>query len=167
MMSEPKILTHDRLYQHPVRERRLGSATPSGEHHGCADGKVGVIEQREHVRDLLVRDESSSDGLLPNLLEVGTDQVCAGGPALPQGQRALHAYVDEAMCPQALVQAPAPGQGQLATACCHEPLLLRAHFPKERAVLSIARRLRAVEQGFIEILYHQPASWTQSRHHLL
>jgi hypothetical protein len=78
MLSEPKILTHVRLSQYPVRERRLGSATLSGEQHGGADGKVGVIEQRECLGHLLVRDDPGLDGLLPNLREVGPSRRAPG-----------------------------------------------------------------------------------------
>src|SRR5579864_1658525 len=147
--------------------RWLGPATPCGEHHGCADGKVGVIEQREHVRDLLVRDEPGAHGLLPNLLEVGSIQTRAGGPALPHDQIAFHAYVDKAMRSQAPVQAPAPCQCQLTTSCCHEPVLGRHRFLKERRGSSICRRISGVDKGRVEIFHDEPASWLESRYHPL
>ncbi len=66
-----------------IGRRRLGPTPPCSEHHGCADSKIRVIEQHEYLIDLLVGDEPGVDGLLPNLLEVGTKQACAGRPALP------------------------------------------------------------------------------------
>src|SRR5262249_26976099 len=122
--------------------RRLGSTPPCSEHHGCADGKLGVIKQREDLRDLLIRDESGVDGLLSNLLEVGTHQVCAGRPSLPQGQLALHAYIDKTMRPQATVQAPAPCQCQLATSCCHEPTLDCYHLTMILSLYYLGKRGR-------------------------
>ena len=52
--------------------------TPCREHHGCADGKIGVIEQGEYLRDLFIRDEPGVDGFLSNLLEVCSKQAFAG-----------------------------------------------------------------------------------------
>src|SRR5260370_30037940 len=125
------------------------------------------MEQREDVRDLLVRDEPGFDGLLSNLPEICTNQARAGGLALPHGQIAFHAYIDKAMRSQAPVQAPAPCQCQLTTSCCHEPVLGRHHFLKERRGSSICRRIPGVDKGRIEIFHDEPASWLESGYHPL
>jgi hypothetical protein len=67
-------------------KHRLRPTHLCSEHHGGADSKIRVIEQHKYLIDLRVGDEPGVDGLLPNLLEVGTEQVCAGRPALPHGQ---------------------------------------------------------------------------------
>jgi hypothetical protein len=58
-----------------VSERRLGPTPPGREHHGGADGELRVIQQGEHLRDLLVRDELGTRGLFSNLLEIRPSQV--------------------------------------------------------------------------------------------
>src|SRR5438876_58925 len=53
LADRAKILTNDRLHLRIARERRLGPMPPCGEHHGCTEDEIRVIEESEHLRDLL------------------------------------------------------------------------------------------------------------------
>src|SRR6266705_6705160 len=110
-----------------VRERRLGPTPPGREHQGGADGKLRVIQQGEHLCDLLVRDEPGALGLLSNLLEIRPSQARTWRSPLPDGHVALHAQVDQAVRPQTPIQAPAPGRWQFTTACGYESALGPIH----------------------------------------
>src|SRR6266567_4098777 len=134
-----------------VRERWLRPTPPGCEHHGGADGEIRVIQQGEHLRDLLVRDEPGARGLLSNLLEIRPSQARTWRSPLPDGHVALHAQVDQAVRPQPPIQAPAPGRWQFPTACGYESALGRQHLPIERSGSSSTRRIPGVDQAWVEI----------------
>src|SRR5215469_9001380 len=138
---------------------------PCGEQYGSAEGEIGGIEEGEHLRDLLVRDEPGAHGLLSNLLKARTSQACAWGPTLPDGHIALHTQVDEAMRPQTPIQAPPPGW--IDAPCLHELTEGSLHFPIEGCFVGIGGRVTEVDKGAIEVFDDEPAPRLQSRHHLL
>jgi hypothetical protein len=115
-------VVEDMAFSFPGRAKhtdKLRSTSPSREHHRGAEGEIRVREQGEHLRDLLVYDEP---GARPPL-ESARNSPQPGTPLLTAlailSRSPLHTQVDETMCPQTPIQAPAPAQGQITTACLH------------------------------------------------